>query len=94
MTQTQKALAIIRDHEIELPSQFADLMWPNSPARHVSYKCGPYGSSRGIALNRAAGAFLGRLRKQGLIVDIPSRHHRPLIVLTGEGYTVLKRGEE
>jgi hypothetical protein len=66
MTKSQrKALEILRDHGPILPAAFAEKMWPDSPCWNRSYKCGAYGSHRGGAMYRAAGGFLGKLRKKG-----------------------------
>lgn len=66
---TRKALAILRDHGPQRPSEFAKRMWPNSPKWNVHYKCGPRGSHQGGAMSQAGGAYLGKLRKAGLVAD-------------------------
>lgn len=78
------------------PALFAGRMWPDSEAHRISYKCGPYGSARGIALNRSAGAYLGKLARQGWIYNSPDRNHRSHYFLTRKGREVVRawRGED
>ena len=83
---TIKALTIIRDNQIDFPSQFARLMWPDSPCWHRVYNVG-HGASRGVAMNRAAGAYLGRLRKRGLILGYGSTQR---FYLSHESYVLLE----
>jgi hypothetical protein len=88
----KRALAIIQANEIVLPSQLAPLLWPDSPKWKRVYKCGPYGASQGIAMNRAAGALLGRLRQAGLIEGPsywPGHYVRPAS-LTASGRALLE----
>ena len=61
-----RALCIIEEHNIHVPSEFAELAWPDSPYMKKACKCGR-GSVRGAALNRSAGALLARLKRAGLI---------------------------
>lgn len=64
---TKRALTIIRDHGPIRPREFADLMWPDSPGHNRYSKCGPKGSHRGGGMYLAAGGYLGKLRRRGLI---------------------------
>lgn len=48
------------------PGWFARQMWPDSPCWRRAYKCGPNGSSRGIAMARTAGCYLAKLARAGL----------------------------
>jgi hypothetical protein len=67
MIPTIKALLIIKNHpEIHGPRDFARLMWPNSPAWRHYTKCGS-GVHRGGGMYLAAGGFLGKLIRAGLI---------------------------
>lgn len=63
---TVRALCIIRDHEITMPRQFAQFMWPDSIEWNHSVKCG-HGVHRGGGMYLAAGGYLGKLEKRGLI---------------------------
>jgi hypothetical protein len=65
---TRRALIIIRDHgeAITYPKYFAALMWPESGAWQRSKKSG-YGSAKGAGMYSAAGGYLGKLIKRGLI---------------------------
>lgn len=64
----RRALEILRNAEDQrlLPSQFAERMWPDSPYWKHSYNVGR-GATRGIAMYRAGGAYLGRLQKLGYV---------------------------
>lgn len=64
----RRALAIIRDHgdAIGYPKQFAKLMWPDSEGWQTHARMGR-GTHRGAGMYGAAGAYLGRLKKSGLI---------------------------
>ena len=66
---TRKALAILQDHGALRPREFAQWMWPGSPKWQVHYKCGANGSHAGMAMYQAGGAYLGKLRKAGLVAD-------------------------
>lgn len=61
-----KALWIIAHKNVEMPSQFAMLMWPDAEAWSRHTKCG-YGTTRGGGIKMAGGAYLGKLWKRGLI---------------------------
>ena len=63
---TRRALTILRDHGPLTPREFAEKMWPDSPAWKRVNKCGPYGATKGRAIVESGGGFLGKLRKQGL----------------------------
>lgn len=64
----KKALTIIRDRKPERPSDFAFLMWGDSPKWQNTTKAGKNGVSKGGGMNLAAGGYLGKLKSQGLIV--------------------------
>ena len=84
---TKRALEIIRNHRITMPRQFAEFMWPDNPAWKHHTKCGPSGTAHGGGMNLAGGAYLGKLRKRGLITggynDMPIR-------LTAKGQAALE----
>jgi hypothetical protein len=54
---TRRALEIIRDHDISYPGQFGLFMWPEDRLTHNQYR----------RRNAAAGGYLGRLAKRGLV---------------------------
>lgn len=87
LTSTTKALRLIRDNDIRRPRRFAELMWPDSPAWKRIHKVGR-GSTFGAAMPQAGGAFLGRLRKAGLILP-----WRDPFALSNEGHERLKAEE-
>lgn len=64
---TQRALEIVAKYPNIYPSFFARMMWPDSDHLDESYRAGPNASVRGRGLTRAAGGYLGRLRKRGLV---------------------------
>ena len=67
VTATDRALEILRQHpEGMMAHEFACLMWPESPYWTRIYKVGR-GATRGAAMWRCAGGFLGRLCARGLI---------------------------
>ena len=55
-----KALTILAEHGPLSPAQFAERMWPDSPAWHFS---GP----RRAVMGYTGGGYLGRLRRLGLV---------------------------
>jgi hypothetical protein len=63
----RKALEILRDHPGIRPRGFAEKMWPDSEGWSHSTKCGPHGVTRGGGMPQAAGSYLGKLRKDGLV---------------------------
>jgi len=67
LTPKQKrALEIIRKNPGIRPREFAKLMWPDSPRWRNMAKCG-YGVHQGGGMYLAAGGFMGKLNKLGLI---------------------------
>lgn len=93
LTEAQKrALTIVRDyhekhrHPIR-PTEFSKLMWPDSEGHHRHTKCGPSGVSHGGGMRLAAGGYLGKLRKAGLVTYTWSRYD-------GNGYVLSKDGKE
>lgn len=81
-----RALKIIRDNRIEMPRQFARLMWPDSDGWDRYTKCGPYGVTRGGGMSIAGGGYLGKLCSGGLI------NYRNRLTLLGR--ETLKKAEE
>ena len=79
------ALKLIARNDIQYPRQFAKLMWPNSDGWHRVHKLG-HGASKGAAMPLAAGGYLGKLRRDGLILG---GHDRP-IILTEKGHDLLR----
>lgn len=90
MTPAQRrALELLEAHEDRglTPAEFARRMWPDSPAWQRPGKCGQ-GTSRGTGIRQAGGAFLARLRKAGLALDLrPARRDQP-----GRGYILSDAG--
>lgn len=69
ISETQaKALSIIVAHgsEITRPADFAGFMWPDSECWTNRTSCG-YGTSIGGGMPLAAGGYLGKLEKAGLV---------------------------
>ncbi len=89
-----RALKIIRDNNIEYPHQFAELMWPDSDYWNHVYNVGN-GAAQGVALNRSAGGYLGRLHHQGLIYKWYRNDNSSAqdIHLTSKGEQLLKDSE-
>lgn len=63
----RQALELLRDHQIDSPTQFARLMWPDADGWRRVGRCGLNGSTRGVGMRLGAGGYLGRLRKAGFI---------------------------
>lgn len=72
---TNWALAILETHPNIGATEFAELMWPDSPAWNKSYKVGR-GSAFGAHLVWAAGGYLGRLVGKGLVYRRYSWEHK------------------
>lgn len=64
--KTIQALKIIRDSEEISASDFALKMWPNSPKWKKVYNTGD-GATSGKGMWLAAGSYLSKLRKAGLL---------------------------
>lgn len=79
------ALKLIARNDIHCPRQFAELMWPSSDGWHRIHNVG-HGVHRGGAMPLAAGGYLGKLRRDGLIVG---GYDRP-IMLTEKGHDLLR----
>jgi hypothetical protein len=61
------ALSILVDHGPLRPASFARKMWPKSEGWERYSNCGPNGARTGMGVEMAGGAFLGKLRKRGLV---------------------------
>lgn len=63
-----RALAIIDEHAetITRPRDFAGYMWPDSDRWTVHTRCG-YGVTQGGGMSLAAGGYLGKLVRAGLV---------------------------
>lgn len=75
------------------PHQFARLMWPFSDGWRRHSKAGPYGSARGGGMNLAAGGYLGKLTRKGLLLRITRRYGRATYQLSVKGKEALKKAE-
>lgn len=95
MTETQrKALTIIRDNNITMPRQFGQLLWPDNPGWKRRGKAGPKGVAKGTGMNLASGAYLGKLRKAGLIGWHYTAFGELKYFLTEKGKELLSDGQE
>lgn len=87
LTRSQRrALIILRDHGPMMPRDFAEHMWPTSDGWHRYAKCGPKGVHQGGGMYRAAGAYLGKLCRLGLVEH--ARNSR------WNGYLISKEGRQ
>lgn len=66
-TSRIRALVILAQHGPTRPRDFAERMWPDSSGWKRVHKCGPYGASSGAMMAMVGGAYLGKLRKAGLV---------------------------
>lgn len=73
-----------------MPKEFAAEMWPESDGWTRQAKCGQKGSHRGGGMYMAAGGFLGRLRKRGLVEAVWKRNRPRTYSLTAKGYRALR----
>lgn len=89
-----KALKLLENKKPERPSEFARIMWPNSPRWTRRVKCGRNGVSVGGGMNLAGGAFLGKLRKANLISYYYPDDYATRYILTSDGQQAIKDFEE
>lgn len=89
-----KALQIIRDHNITMPSQFGRLLWPDDPGWKRLGKAGPNGVAHGTGMRLASGAYLGKLERRGLIRRRYSIDENRPYALTDAGTTALNEWEK
>ncbi len=81
----KEALVIIRDNQIHRPKEFALLMWPNSEGWQRVHNVG-HGASRGAAMAKAAGGYLGKLRTKELIREPWFDDYDSYYQLTDKGF--------
>lgn len=87
-----KALKMVRAHPKIIPSQFAALMWPDSPGWTRNCKCGPNGSCVGSGIRQAGGAKLSILHRAGLVriyVGYDSSRYNTEYIISDEGRRLL-----
>ncbi len=87
--KTIKALRILRKHGDMRPARFAEKMWPNSEKWSHPVKCGTHGVHRGGGMYMAAGGYLGRLARRGLVIYVSDYRYR----ISVEGGTELSLAE-
>lgn len=90
MTPTIKALQILSDKPYLTAKWFAQEMWPDSEKWKRSHNTGN-GGCRGKGMWLAAGSFLAKLQKQGLVwVDFSNTAHHKTFCLSHKGNEILK----
>jgi hypothetical protein len=86
VTESEKrALKIIARNPGITPARFAELMWPNSEGHQRHHRCG-YGTSRGSGMALAAGGYLGKLVRRGLVKRHYDQYYRG-------HYTIVRKGK-
>lgn len=94
MTRTAIALKVINENDVYSPRRFAELFWPNHEGWHRHGRIGR-GTTHGVGMMLAGGAFLGKLQKQGLVkMRLESRfsqYDACSYHLTDEGKTRLRQ---
>lgn len=90
----RRALEVLWEYGPLEREEFAKAMWPESPSwKHPQYS--EFDGWRNYSLEGAAGTFLGRLKKLGLVTDAGQvgwwREIQPLWGLTELGQRVLRR---
>jgi hypothetical protein len=80
---TAKALRLIKDQNIISAKQFAGFMWPDSDGWTTHTNCG-HGVTHGGGMNLAGGAYLGRLKKRGLVTGYGNLKSRYYLTPQGE----------
>lgn len=86
--RTLQALTIVAEHPGITPANFAHLMWPASEKWKHSVRCGVNGVSIGGGMRLAAGGYLGKLYRRGLIGTATPRTG------VGVGYALSVAGRE
>ena len=89
----RRALEIIRDNPGIWPARFAELAWPDSEGWRRQRKCGNHGAHRGGGMYVAAGQYLGKLRREGLIYS-HSKTGQTCAYLTGDGRDALRESDD
>jgi len=69
MSRTIEALQILKDHPEISATSFALFFWPDSNMHKKTSNQG-HGACRGKAAWLAAGSFMGKLKKKGLVKDV------------------------
>lgn len=88
------ALRVIRNHGPIMPGEFAEKMWPDSPAWGRYHNCG-HGATAGGGMRMCGGSYIGKLYKKGWVkLYIGNYYERTSPVtryeLTDEGKRLLK----
>lgn len=86
--QLLRALSIVQHHGPVQPKAFARAMWPASPSWGHRTNCG-HGVSIGLCMAIAAGGYLGKLAKRGLIGPGFQHGVHAGYVLTDQGRALL-----
>jgi hypothetical protein len=91
LTDTQRrALAILDSMGPLRPREFGRLLWPGARGWARVGKCGTYGSTRGVGMCLASGAYLGKLRARGWVKR--DYHMAPWGLNEFDGYTLTHAG--
>ena len=88
--KTIKALKIIDKYGVIYPKQFAQLMWPDSPAWDKVYNTGINGATSGKGMWLCAGSYLRKLKRRGLVEMGITDYCQAYYVLSKQGRGVLK----
>lgn len=65
--RTIEALIILRDKKPQSFAQFAKLFWPENLMHRRHTNCGTHGSRRGAGAWFAAGSYIAKLERAGLV---------------------------
>lgn len=71
--RTIEALLILRDKKPQSFAEFAQLFWPDNFMHRRHTNCGTHGSRRGAGAWLAAGSYIAKLEKKGLVQKCYSR---------------------
>lgn len=91
-----EALLILRDRKPKSYSDFAELFWHDNPMHQRSSNAGTHGSRRGAGAWLAAGSYLGKLSKSGIVMSHlrqSSIEYLGIASLTAKGDAILKENE-
>lgn len=84
-----RALEVVEKGGSIVPREFARAMWPESAGWMRSSRCGPNGVHRGGGMYLAAGGYLGRLSKLGLV-----RQQFRGVLYDKDGYALTESGKQ